>query len=134
MTFNRQNAGGTAAALAISGLASQLVPTPPDMVAVFTVTAVGSGATGYWISRAEYFNTIGIKGRVIIGGLVVALLVLLSYVYMVYYHLSAPSALQDIFGFLAFGVMFVTVCFVLGVLQIEVFRPGSDSPNLGGGS
>ena len=128
MTFNPQNAGGTAAALALSGFASQLVPTPPDMIEVFTVTAVGSGAVGYWISRAEYFSNIGLRGRLIIGGLVVVMLVLLSYGYMVYYNLPTPSVLLDIISYLAFGVMFATVCLVLGLLQIEVFNPGSESP------
>jgi len=128
MSLDNQAAGGTAAAVAFSTFASLLVPKPPDMAAIFMVTAVGSGSVGYWISKATDFKTMGCWRRFIVGVVVILILVLLSYGYVVYYHLPTPTFLQDIGGFAAFGVMFATICFVLGLLQIEVFRsrPGSE--------
>lgn len=125
MSFNWQTAGGTGVAIAISSFATFLVPTPPDMAAVFTVTAVGSGPVGYWISRAKRFDGLDVRPRLFVGAIVILSLVLLSYGYLVYYHLPTPTFLQDIGGFAAFGLMFATVCFVLGLLQIDVFRSES---------
>jgi hypothetical protein len=122
--IDHQNAYGSAAAIALSGFATWLVPTPPDAKPLFVIIAIGSGAIGYWISRASGFKGMGIPGRITTGIIVVVLLVLLSYGYLVYYHLLSPTAPQDILGFLAFGAAFATLCFGLGLLQIEVFRVG----------
>jgi hypothetical protein len=122
MTVDWQNTAGSAAAAAISGFASWLAPTPPDAKPIFVITAIGSGAAGYWISRASGFKRMSIPGRIAVAVIVILILVLLSYGYIVYYRLLTPTTAQDILGFTAFGVFFATICFALGLLQIEIFK------------
>lgn len=119
MEIASRTAGGFVVVV-LTGLAGYLAPTPEDVEAVFNITAIGSGLAGYWIGSSDDIRAWSAGHRTAIGLVIIFGLPIISLLYMKYYHEPAPGFILDILAFVGFSIILASVCFLLGVLGIDI--------------